>query len=76
MKQKMTKAEFGSKCEREGGWAAGFEYGLSEENLNDDDPQFKKLIKEAREAYDKFFSIISHIENEYGFLEEWESDDD
>lgn len=57
-----TPEEWIEKAEIEGGIYAGFEYGLTQRTIDDNEyPYFYELIEEAHDAYRKFELAVSRI---------------
>ncbi len=63
MKEQMTPKEFMDKCEWEGGGLLeGFEYGLTEEYLDNSIPEFKRCVKDMSNLYIDFYKKFRILE--------------
>jgi hypothetical protein len=65
---RMTPREFMDKCVWEGGdLISGFEYGLGPVDLDNSDPEFKKLIVTCYEKWTDFKYFADLIHERYDF---------
>ena len=72
----MNVKDFIHKCVYEGGnLFSGLEYGLRSSDLNDDDPKFKEMVKNAEDLYLKFEIEANKIYEIYGCFEDSVEDD-
>lgn len=61
----MTAQELAEKFEWEGGVIGGLEYGLSPDDLNDNDPELKQIFEEL---YAKWIELEPLVEKLYEHL--------
>lgn len=65
----MTPEDFLEKVIAEGGIFPALEYGLSERDLDDSDPDLKENWRELRHAYEDLQGLVKRIEDKI-----WEYD--
>ncbi len=64
MDKKMTALEWANKADWEGGVEAGFDYGLTPDDLADDvDPEFKAKVVEAHGLWKASQPAITQLQN-------------
>jgi hypothetical protein len=72
-----TKRQFMDKCAWEGGGLnEGFHYGIGSNHLDDGDPEFKAMVSEAEEHWDKFHEAERAIVEKFGYFDDQDDDYD